>query len=422
MLKMVSKTGKETTTGKDDKKSVTMTSAITKPAAISAVSKKIAQSTPAKSTTISKSVNASRAQIKTSLTPQEQEEQRKRIERLKAARPSNQASSTAKTPKKTTSASSRSDKAPKKASVTPSRKHNAVSAVSEPVSAAPAKAPVKKLNFREIMKQAEQVDSEKLKMKMKVKTHEKEKTNTGSQPSGRMSSTAAASRNRVGSASIRSDPISRRPNNSTPITSASRKISEPISSASRAKKGLEVAASSKNLKKSEPISRKASTNSSSSRSGGTASKSMMSESKPARPVSRTPAPLAQPMQKLVDKRKRKAEMTRQTYYDEDDESLDDFIVDDEEEDDYGRDSRSRRYEDEDEGYDRDEIWKMFNRGKRRADFVIDNDDDSDMEATGAELFREEQRSLRVAREEDEAEERELKRRAEEKKRRKLRQQ
>lgn len=421
MLKMVSKTGKETTTGKDDKKPVTMTSAITKPAAISAMSKKIAQSTPAKTTTISKSGNASRAQVKTSLTPQEQEEQRKRIERLKAARPSNQASLAAKTPKKTTSASSRSDKTPKKASVTSSRKHNAVSTVSAPVSAAPTKAPVKKLNFREIMKQAEQVDSEKLKMKMKVKTHEKEKTSTGPQSSGRIPSTAAASRSRVGSTSIRSDPISRRPNNSTPITSASRKISEPISSASRAKKGLESAASSKILKKSEPISRKASSNSSSSRSGGTTSKTMKSESKPARPVSRTPAPLAQPMQKLMDKRKRKAEQTRQAYYDEDDESLDDFIVDDEE-DDYGRDNRSRRYEDEDEGYDRDEIWKMFNRGKRRADFVIDNDDDSDMEATGAELFREEQRSLRVAREEDEAEERELKRRAEEKKRRKLRQQ
>jgi protein SPT2 len=134
------------------------------------------------------------------------------------------------------------------------------------------------------------------------------------------------------------------------------------------------------------------------------------------------------MQKLVDKRKRKAENTRRSYYDEDDESLDDFIVDDdgdeEEGDHYGRGARSggRRYKDEDEGYDRDEIWQMFNRGKRRADFVIEDEDDSDMEATGAELFREEQRSLRVAREEDEAEERELKRRAEEKKRRKLRQQ
>lgn len=122
------------------------------------------------------------------------------------------------------------------------------------------------------------------------------------------------------------------------------------------------------------------------------------------------------MQKLVDKRKRKAETTRRSYYDEDDESLDDFIVDDEgeeeEEDHYHRSNRSsgRRYQEEEEGYDRDEIWQMFNRGKRRADFVIEDDDDSDMEATGAELFREEQRSLRVAREEDEAEERELKRR------------
>lgn len=125
-------------------------------------------------------------------------------------------------------------------------------------------------------------------------------------------------------------------------------------------------------------------------------------------------------------------------YEEYDEDMDDFIVDDEEEgyievDDYDEEDgadgyysnsrgRSRgsggRRRSADPGYDRDEIWSMFNRGKRRVDYIEDEDDLSDMEATGADLFKEELRSSRVARQEDDAEERRLKKLAMEKAKRK----
>lgn len=128
------------------------------------------------------------------------------------------------------------------------------------------------------------------------------------------------------------------------------------------------------------------------------------------------------MKKLLDKqKKRKTTSSRYDGIEEIDDEMDDFIVDDEDddfiEDDRGY-SRSRGRSRDEYGYDRDEIWSMFNRGKRRSDYVDDYEDFSDMEATGADVLMEEQRSARQAREEDEAEERELKRRALEKARRK----
>ncbi|KAM0788233.1 hypothetical protein ACM66B_001387 [Microbotryomycetes sp. NB124-2] len=68
---------------------------------------------------------------------------------------------------------------------------------------------------------------------------------------------------------------------------------------------------------------------------------------------------------------------------------------------------------------RDEIWRLLGRDRSR-DVQRDafSDDDSDMEATGADVDREEQRAARIARQEDRNEEEKLRRRAEEKARRK----
>ncbi|ANB12372.1 hypothetical protein AWJ20_623 [Sugiyamaella lignohabitans] len=97
---------------------------------------------------------------------------------------------------------------------------------------------------------------------------------------------------------------------------------------------------------------------------------------------------------------------RQDDYDESDD--DGFIVDDEEEE-----ARSR-----DVGYDRDEIWSIFNKGRKRQ-YYSDEDDLSDMEASGSQVFAEEQRSAIYGRREDDMEEQELQRRAEEKRRKKF---
>ncbi|GMM32909.1 Spt2 protein [Saccharomycopsis crataegensis] len=110
------------------------------------------------------------------------------------------------------------------------------------------------------------------------------------------------------------------------------------------------------------------------------------------------APSEKLRKKLEERKKSKdlRERQRKRYgdYDEDDydEEDDDFIVDDEEEEEYGS-GYSRRGEDP--GYDRDEIWAMFNKGKKRR-YNDDYDDESDMEATGADVFEEEERSFKYA--------------------------
>lgn len=350
-----------------------------------------------------------RPAIKSSLSAKEQEEQRKRIERLKAARLGSQPAS--KVEKKAPQTLQKKKTAPPASSSTPRK-------VPAPVTTS-TKPPARKLNFREIMKQAEKVDSEKLKVTVRVKDG-KDK----SAPAAKLSTSKAPEpRGRVGSKQMDDKPISRRPS-SGPISSMSRISSAgPISSASRQKNGV-PAKQPKSASPPQASAQRQSSAQSSRNCPASKDKEREGERERPAPVARTPAPLAQPMQKLVDKRKQKAEVVRRGYYDEDDESLDDFIVDDEEEEEVEEYNRGRagRRRDEDQGYDRDEIWQMFNRGKRRSDFINVDDDLSDMEATGAELFHEEQRSLRVAREEDEAEERELKRLAREKQLRKQRRQ
>ena len=67
---------------------------------------------------------------------------------------------------------------------------------------------------------------------------------------------------------------------------------------------------------------------------------------------------------------------------------------------------------------RAEIRAMFGR-KGSGSRIVDSEDDSDMEATGFEMAREEARAAKLAKLEDEVEERRLEQRAREKKRRKL---
>ncbi|KAK4050079.1 hypothetical protein OIV83_003650 [Microbotryomycetes sp. JL201] len=69
---------------------------------------------------------------------------------------------------------------------------------------------------------------------------------------------------------------------------------------------------------------------------------------------------------------------------------------------------------------RDEIWRLLGRDRSRdiQRDMFSDDDDSDMEATGADVYREEQRAARIARQEDRNEEELLRRRAEEKAKRK----
>lgn len=133
-------------------------------------------------------------------------------------------------------------------------------------------------------------------------------------------------------------------------------------------------------------------------------------SRPTEPVPSRPKfaqPSAKLQAKLDAKRKRQQERKSKstTYGYEEDSYESDFIVDDEEE------------QEEEGDYDRDEIWKMFNRGKSRSDYVDYDDDLSDMEATGSEVLNEELRSAKRAKLEERAEAERERRRVEEKRRR-----
>ncbi|GAV52493.1 hypothetical protein ZYGR_0AG04840 [Zygosaccharomyces rouxii] len=108
--------------------------------------------------------------------------------------------------------------------------------------------------------------------------------------------------------------------------------------------------------------------------------------------------------------KKKASRVQETQQDEYESDMDDFIEDDEEED--------RSAMERDPGYDRDEIWALFNRGKRRSDYAFDDEDEDDMEANEGEIIEEEERARKMARLEDKREEEWLRKHEMEKKRRK----
>ncbi|GEQ72460.1 hypothetical protein JCM33374_g6147 [Metschnikowia sp. JCM 33374] len=119
--------------------------------------------------------------------------------------------------------------------------------------------------------------------------------------------------------------------------------------------------------------------------------------------SRAPLPMRKPSSALAAKLKQKpgagsrnsrTKDVHQVDDDEDDESddMDSFIASEDEEE----------LEAEPE-YDRDEIWSIFNRGKKRSHYAYDDYDSDDMEATGAEILEEESRSKRNALLEDKRE-------------------
>ncbi|EDK44797.1 hypothetical protein LELG_02976 [Lodderomyces elongisporus NRRL YB-4239] len=106
---------------------------------------------------------------------------------------------------------------------------------------------------------------------------------------------------------------------------------------------------------------------------------------------------------LEKKRKMRQEhmKNRNVEYEESDDELSDFLVsDDEFEEEDGEGSNGG-------GYNREEIWAMFNKGKKRQ-YVYDDDSD-DMEATGAEVLEEERRSKINAEREDRLEQERLER-------------
>ncbi|KAK7679742.1 hypothetical protein QCA50_017244 [Cerrena zonata] len=242
--------------------------------------------------------------------------------------------------------------------------------------------PPKKMNFNELMKKASQVDHSKLSIDIKSKSPD-------------ASSTARTPR---------SQDSSRAKNNGS-----IRREGAPLKDM-RAKPGPRINGNpqSRNFNSKPPSS------------------SVRASLAPAptlhkAPASRAPIPVRQPSSKLQEKLKGKTKSPNSSQvarhsgrgndYDEeeeDDEELDSFVVDDEEE-----------YEAEDVGetdYDRDEIWAMFNRGKKRSDFArYDDYDSDDMEATGNEIFEEEMKSKRRAMAEDKRELEEEQRRAELKK-------
>lgn len=119
-------------------------------------------------------------------------------------------------------------------------------------------------------------------------------------------------------------------------------------------------------------------------------------------AARRPLPMRQPSAKLQSKLQQRTSRSRATAAEseEDDSDMGSFIASDEEEQvSYGQD------------YDRDEIWSMFNRGRKRSHFEQYDSDSDDMEATGAEILEEEAFSKRLAAEDDRRELLEEQRRA-----------
>ncbi|KOH00109.1 Spt2p [Saccharomyces eubayanus] len=125
---------------------------------------------------------------------------------------------------------------------------------------------------------------------------------------------------------------------------------------------------------------------------------------------------AQPNRRLKEKLDSRKQRSRyQDDYYEEDNDMDDFIEDDEDEEEA---HRSRSKHNDGPGYDRDEIWAMFNRGKKRSEYAYDDLEDDDMEANEMEILEEEEAARKMARLEDKREEAWLKKHEQEKKRRK----
>lgn len=257
----------------------------------------------------------------------------------------------------------------------------------------------KKLSFNDLMKRASKIDQSKLSITLRNKSKSPE-TATGS---GASSSTVRPVKSKSVTPKLLANPASRVP------TRVPDSIKRPSS------KGVSSRNSSNSSTNGRKPERKADISASSA------------------PV-RTPLPVRGPSSMLEAKLKDKPTLrdrdrnrngrhtsrpSSHQYADEyeyDDSDLDSFIAseDDEEE----RDRYSRH---DGQDYDRDEIWAIFNRGKKR-NYYNRFDDDSDvddMEATGADILEEEQASRRRAELEDRRELEEEKRLAALKRARKL---
>lgn len=115
-----------------------------------------------------------------------------------------------------------------------------------------------------------------------------------------------------------------------------------------------------------------------------------SERKAAEPRVRAPLPTRGPSAKLQAQLKGRAPAQRAPKHVESDESDNDSFIESDGDEEVA-----------DVGYDRDEIWSMFNRGRKRSYYDrYDDEDSDDMEATGAEIFEEELRSKSHAMRED----------------------
>lgn len=152
------------------------------------------------------------------------------------------------------------------------------------------------------------------------------------------------------------------------------------------------------------------------------------------PISRAPLPIRKPSSQLQERLKKSGRLVQgskkhrsksesgsarslnddneeddhdESEIEDEDDDLDSFIESDEE------------LEEDVADYDRDEIWSMFNRGRKRTYYNHEDSDSDDMEATGAEILAEEARSKRNALEEDRREQEEEKRLAALKRARKL---
>lgn len=292
--------------------------------------------------------------VPTGLSEREKREQQERIQRLKAARRAEEAERNRKLAAKKSSSprgatpKSKSGTTNPKARSSPIKKNtNGNDYETETANNGAAK---KKLNFKDLMQQADQIDAEKLKLTVKVK----DKTVAKSDSIGRRS---------------RSPYIDE-------------KLSKDFLSSPQTRSAQSTLLRPKKAEAAKP------------------------NRKPSSPASRQLASFSKPMPLLLEKRKRQLQEKRRRDYDSD---LDDFIEDDEE----------QVVDSSHPAYDRDEIWKLFNRGRSRTYYENDYDDDSDMEATGTQVLEEESRSALYGKREDQEEEKRLERLAEEKKRRKL---
>lgn len=200
--------------------------------------------------------------------------------------------------------------------------------------------PAKKMKFNELMKKASLIDNSKLSISLKPVVK------TGAEK---------GEKKRSASPSV-SRSVNSRSNTPAPATAGPRKLRETAPYPRRS---------------SEPPAR----------------------TQPVVPIRSGPLPLRKPSQKLEQNlNKRKQEQEYDEY--EEDSDVGSFIASDDEEE---------IEQEVERGYNRDEIWAIFNRGKKRSHYEADDYDSDDMEATGAEILEEELRSKRRAELEDKKE-------------------